>query len=469
MTVALTDLTLEELHAKLIAKEIVPSDIVEALFEKIEATDDIINAYISTYKEEALSQAEIAEKEIAEGRVKGPLHGIPLAVKDNIFYKNHVTTMASKIHEFFIPDHNATVMTKLKDAGAIIIGKLNMHEYALSITNDNPHFGPVRNPWNKEKISGGSSGGSAASVAVGSTPVSIGTDTAGSIRIPAAACGVVGLKPTRGVVSAHGVYPLSWTQDHVGPMAKTVKDTAILLESIADFDENDPVSVESNLSGLSKNLTGNISGLTIGIDEAYFFNNIDAPIEKAVRVAVDELKSKGAIIKKVTIPALKDMDWAGFTLTVSEGSAIHKRSILERPEDFGEDIRPFLQMGAFPSSKDYANAQKAREQIIHDFEEVFQQVDVLISPTIPVFPNNIGESEALLNGEKVELLPHFIRLTGPANIAGLPALSVPCGVHEGLPIGLQIIGKAFADETVLQTGLAVEKLKRMEGYHVKES
>src|SRR5699024_8296865 len=155
-----------------------------------------------------------------------------------------------------------------------------------------------------------------------------------------------------------------------------------------------------------------------------FFNNIDAPIEKAVRETVDEIKSKGVIIKKVTIPALKDMDWAGFTLTVSEGSAIHKCSILERPEDFGEDIRPFLQMGAFPSSKDYANAQKSSDQIIHDFEEVFQQFDVLLSPTIAVFPNNIGESEALLNGEKVELLPHLIRLTGPANIAGLPALSV---------------------------------------------
>ncbi len=464
MTEALTDLTLEDLHAKLIAQEIVPTDIVEALFAKIEETDDTLNTYISTYKEEALARAKVAEEEIATGQVRGPLHGIPLAVKDNIFYQDHVTTMASKIHESYIPSYDATVITKLKEAGAIIIGKLNMHEYALSITNNSPHFGPVRNPWNTDKISGGSSGGSAASVAVGSTPASVGTDTAGSIRIPAAACGIVGLKPTRGIISTHGVYPLSWTQDHVGPMTKTVTDAAILLETLAGSDKHDPVSVESDFSGLSERLDTDVSKLTIGINEEYFFRDIDAPIEKAVRSVVDELVSLGATVKKVVLPALKDMDWAGFTFSVSEASAIHLRSVLERPDDFGEDIRPFLQMGAFPSTETYANAIKVREQIMLEFQEAFQEVDVLITPTIPVFPNDIGDSHAQLNGETVDLLPHFIRLTDPANISGLPALTVPCGVHNDLPIGVQIIGNTCAEEVVLTTGLAVESLNRMEGY-----
>src|SRR5699024_2757336 len=317
----------------------------------------------------------------------------------------------------------------------------------------------VLNPWNKEKISGGSSGGSAASVAVGSTPVSIGTDTAGSIRIPAAACGIVGLKPTRGVVSAHGVYPLSWTQDHVGPMAKTVTDTALLFDLIASYDENDPVSVTHPSTPVTRNINEEVSNKVIGIDETYFFKDIDGPIEESVRDMINRLEEKGAIIKKVSIPSLKDMDWAGFTFSDSEASAVHYGSIEERIEDFGDDIRPFLQMGAFPSTETYLNAQIVRKNIIADFEKVFDQVDVLISPTIPVFPNDIGESDALLNGEKVELLPHFIRLTGPANIAGIPALSVPVGIHDGLPIGIQVMGKAFSEDTLLSFGLAIEHLR----------
>lgn len=451
--------TVKELHHQLVEKKLVPRDIVEALFDQIEQTDHHINAYISTYKEEALKQAAIAEKEIAAGQVKGIFHGIPLAVKDNIFIKDQVTTMASSIHKNFLPTYDATVIKQLQDAGAIIIGKLNMHEYALSITSSSPHFGPVHNPWNINKIPGGSSGGSAAAIAAGSTPISVGTDTAGSIRIPAAACGIVGLKPTRGVVSAHGVYPLSWTQDHVGPMAKTVTDTALLFDLLANHDENDPVSVTHPSAPVTKNINDDMRNKVIGIDETYFFKDIDAPIEEAVRNMINKLEAEGATIKKVSVPSLKDMDWAGFTFSVSEASAVHYRSIEERIEDFGDDIRPFLQMGAFPSTETYGHAQEVRKNIIADFEKVFDQVNVLISPTIPVFPNDIGESEALLNGEKVELLPHFIRLTGPANIAGIPALSVPVGLHDGLPIGMQIMGKNFSEDTLLSFGLAIEKLR----------
>src|SRR5690625_207241 len=238
-----------------------------------------------------------------------------------------------------------------------------MHEYALSITSNNPHYGPVRNPWDMTKTPGGSSGGSGAAVAVGSSIASIGTDTAGSIRIPAAACGIVGLKPTRGLVSTYGVYPLSWTQDHVGPMTKTVKDAAGLLEIIAGHDEKDAASVDVPVVSYLDQITGDVKDLVIGVNEDYFFNNIDANIEKSVRDSIQALVDRGAKIEPVKIPALKDAEWAGFTFSVSEGSAIHMNSVLSRSEDYGEDIRGFLVSGAFPSSTQYAEALKVREAL----------------------------------------------------------------------------------------------------------
>ncbi|MFA5667740.1 MAG: amidase [Balneolaceae bacterium] len=463
MLVNITDLTIEELHQQIKSKQLSPVELTQALLQQIKNTDSRLNAFITVYEEEALAAAKVAESEIVAGNIKSKFHGIPIALKDNIFHQNHLTTMGSEIHRNFIPTYNATVVDKLVNAGAILLGKLNLHEYALSITSSSIHFGPVKNPWNLDKIPGGSSGGSAAAIAVGSTPVSVGTDTAGSIRIPAAACGIVGLKPTRGLVSAYGVYPLSWTQDHVGPMAKNVKDTAALLEIIAGHDEKDAVSIDAETTDYTSHLDGDVSSLTIGVEEDYFFKDIDSPIEKATRNVIQSLVEKGAKVKEVKIPALKDMDWAGFTFSVSEASVVHYDSIIERPEDIGEDIRGFLQMGASPASELYANALKVREQLIKEFTEVFNEVDVIISPTLPVFPNNIGEVQTLLNGEKVDLLPNFIRLTGPANITGLPALSVPSGVHEGLPMGIQIIGNALDEKTVLNVGYAIEQLNLMEG------
>ena len=415
------------------------------------------------YRKEAIAYAKKAEQEIMSGNYRGLFHGVPMAIKDNIFIENKRTTMSSKIHKDYVSTYDATVVKKVKEAGAILTGKLNMHEYAMGITNNNPHYGPVRNPWDLTKIPGGSSGGSGAAVAVGSSVASIGTDTAGSIRIPAAACGIVGLKPTRGLVSTHGVYPLSWTQDHVGPMTKTVKDAASLLEIIAGYDEKDPASVEPSANNYLDQITGDVKDLVIGVNEDYFFNNIDANIEKSVRDQIQSLVDRGAKIEPVKIPALKDAEWAGFTFSVSEGSAIHMNSVLSRSEDYGEDIRGFLVSGAFPSSTQYAEALKVREALIQDFNEAFKKVDVLISPTLPVMPNNIGEELVNLNGKEVELLPNFIRLTGPANITGLPTLSVPSGFNGQLPIGIQIIGPAFSEGRVLNTGYAIEQMNPLQG------
>lgn len=449
----LIERSVEELAPLIESKSISPVELTKAVLDHAEKSQNKINAYLAFYREEAEEAAKQAEIEIASGHYRGMYHGIPMGIKDNIYFKDKITTMGSKIHKDFVSSHDATVVARLREAGAIFTGKLNMHEYALSITNNNPYYGPVRNPWDQTKISGGSSGGSGASVAVGSSVASIGTDTAGSIRIPASACGIVGLKPTRGLVPSDGVYPLSWTQDHVGPMTKTVKDAAGLMDIIANANEKNYVD----------RITGDVKDLVIGVDEDYFFNQIDAPIEKSVREAIQGLVDQGAKVKEVKIPSIQKVEWAGFTFSVSEASAIHMNSILNNPEDFGEDIRSFLVSGAFPSSNEYENALKAREQLIHDFKAVFKEVDILISPTLPVMPNNIGEDLADLNGEQVDLLPNFIRLTGPANMSGIPALSVPCGFNDHLPVGLQIMGPDFSERTLLNTGYAIEKMNYLKG------
>lgn len=365
--------------------------------------------------------------------------------------------MSSKIHKNFVPAYDATVTKKLRDAGVIFTGKLSMHEYAMGITNNNPHYGPVHNPWDLSKVSGGSSGGSGAAVSIGSSIASIGTDTAGSIRIPSALCGTVGLKPTRGRVSTHGVFPLSWTMDHVGPITKTVKDAAGLLEIISGYDENDAASENIPVGNFVEEITGDVNGLVIGINEDFFFNNIDSNIEKLVRKNIQLLVDQGARVEEVKIPSMKDAEWAGFAFSLSEGSTYHYANTIVRPEDFGQDIIGMLTSGASPATDEYRRALIVRTQAQKDFEEIFKQVDVLISPTTPIMPSVIGEETVDLNGEQVDFMMNIIRLTGPGNLTGLPTLSVPCGLHNGMPVGLQIMGPAFREDLILNTGYAIEQ------------
>lgn len=450
--------SVEELASLLKTKQISPVEVFAAYSARIEETDAKVNAYISVYEKEGLVEAQKAEKEIFDGNYRGMYHGIPMGIKDNIFFKGRRTTMASKIHKDFVPSYDARVVEKMKDAGVVFLGKLNMHEYAMSITSSSPHFGPVHNPWNLDKIPGGSSGGSGAAVALGSSAASVGTDSAGSIRIPAAACGIVGLKPTRGLISTHGVFPLSWTLDHVGPMTKTVRDAAGLMEVLVDKEhENADAYVELT--------TGNIENMVIGIDENYFFKDVDAPIENALWETLHRLEKRGAKLKKVAVNTLEGREDAVFTFAVSEASTVHYNSILSRIDDFGADIRGFMEIGAFPSTHDYERVTDARQKVIADFEALYKEVDVLVSPTVPVFPNNIGEVQADLNGQKVDLLPNFIRMTGPGNLTGYPAISVPCGMHEGLPIGIQFISKPYTETFLLNIGYAIEQEGLMQGIH----
>lgn len=449
--------SVEELAPLIENRSISPVDLTQAVLDHADATEDKVNAYMEIYRNEALADAKAAEEEIASGNYRGMYHGIPMAVKDIIYFKDKVTTMSSKIHKDFVSDYDATVITKLKDAGIVFTGKLNMHEYAWGITNNNPHYGAVKNPWNLEKIPGGSSGGSGAAVAAGSTVASLGTDTAGSIRIPSSACGIVGLKPTHGRVSKYGVYPLAWSLDHVGPMTKSVKDAAGLLQIIAGFDKNDPTTVNVPVGNYLGEITGDVKDLVIGVNEEYFFNEVDSGIEKLVRAGIQALVDQGAKVKEVKIPSLKYAEWAELVTSLSEASAIHHSDMITRPEDFGNDIRMLFELGELPSAVDYLQAQQVRRKLKQDFQAAFNQVDILMMPTLPVLPNNIGDDWADLNGKKVDLIDNIIRFTGPGNLTGLPALSVPCGFSQGLPVGLQFMGPAFGEAAILNAGYALEQ------------
>ncbi|MGM8211182.1 amidase [Virgibacillus sp. W0430] len=455
--------SVEELAPLIKNKEISPVELTKAVIEQAEATQDKINSYMAIYKEEAMEEARKAEEEISNGIYRGMYHGIPMAVKDNIYMKDKVTTMSSKIHKDFVSDYDATVITKMKEAGIIFTGKLSMHEYAWGITNNNPHYGAVRNPWNLDKIPGGSSGGSGAAVAADATVATLGTDTAGSIRIPSSANGIVGLKQTFGRVSKYGVYPLAWTLDHVGPMTKTVKDAAGLLQVIAGFDSNDPTTVDVPVDNYLEQISGDVKGLVIGVNEEYFFNRVDSGIEKLVRAGIQKLVEQGAKVKEVKIPTLQYAEWAELVTSLSEASTIHHSDMLKRPEDFGNDIRMLFELGELPSAVDYLQAQQVRRQLKQDFQKAFEEVDILVAPTLPVLPNDIGDDFADLNGEKVDLIDNIIRFMGPLNLTGLPALSVPCGIDQGLPVGMQFIGPAFKEGRILNAGYAFEQTNPMQG------
>src|SRR5690625_767752 len=454
--------SVEELAPLIENKTISPVELTKAVLDQPETNSAQINAYINISRQDAETSAKKAEEEIANGKYRGMYHGIPMSIKDNIYFKDEVTTMASKIHENFVSDYDATVVKKLRDAGVIFTGKLNMHEYAWGITNNNPHYGACRNPWDLEKIPGGSSGGSGAAVAADMSVASLGTDTAGSIRIPSSACGIVGLKPTHGRVSKYGCYPLAWSLDHIGPMTKTVKDAAGLMNVIGGYDKNDPTSVDVPVDNYT-NLNGDVKDLVIGVNEDYFFNQVDSDIEKLVRQSVQSLVDQGAKVEEVKIPSLQYAEWAELVTSLSEASAIHHTDLLKRPDDFGHDIRLLFELGELPSAVDYLQAQQVRRQLKQDFAKAFEKVDVLISPTLPVIPPSIGEDFADLNGKKVDLIDSIIRFTGPGNLTGLPALSIPCGTKGNMPVGLQIMGPVFSEKAILNAGYALEKTNPLEG------
>jgi len=449
--------TVTSLSKALRKREISPVEITRAYLERIQSNDPKINSFITLLPREALRAARQAEKERGKGKVQGPLHGIPFAAKDLFFTKGVRTTCGSKILKNFIPAYNATVIERLQAAGAILLGKLNMHEFAYGTTSVNPHFGAVRNPWDRERVPGGSSGGSAAALACSFVPLTLGTDTGGSIRIPSALCGTAGLKPTFGRVSKYGVYPLCWSLDHPGPMTRCVADLAIAMNVLAGSDPLDsstsPVVVPDYTRGLSKRL----KGVHIGVPDTYYFDRLDPEVRAKVLEALRVFKALGATVKNISIPWLPEASIAAFIILLAEGTATLEKWHRTRPMDLGDDVRSRINLGAAIMATQYLKAQAVRRKIRETFFGVFQKVDVIVTPQLPITAPKIGQG-TISWGRRTEAVPSALtRFTRIYNLVGIPSLSIPCGFSKaGLPVGLQVAGKPFDEATVLKVGHAYE-------------
>jgi len=454
----LRELTLAEVASLVRRKEVSPVELAEGYLRRIDALNPSLNAYITVAADEAMRSARQAEDGMARGTELGPLHGVPLAIKDLFATRGLRTTAGSKILADWVPKEDAHVVTLLRRAGAFFLGKLNMHEWAAGSTTINPHFGATANPWDITRIPGGSSSGSAAAIAAALCAGSLGSDTAGSIRIPSSLCGTVGLKPTYGLASLRGVLPLSWSLDHVGPMTRTVEDAALLMEAIAGYDPQDPSSADRPVPDYRDALRGDVRGLRLGLPRNYFFDEADPEVVAAVRRAASLLEAEGAHVVEVEVPGVEKAFAVGLPVLVAEAAAYHEKYLQERPGDYGEDVLALLKGGQSQTAVDYIKAQRARIEFRQGLVALFTRIDVLLTPTTPITAPTIEQCRAEA--------PIFalMRCTFPFNLAGLPALSVPCGLSEaGLPIGLQIAGRHFAEATVLRVGAAYEQASGWRG------
>jgi aspartyl-tRNA(Asn)/glutamyl-tRNA(Gln) amidotransferase subunit A len=450
-------LSLRDLSRLVRRKEISPPELLRQTLSRIEQVDKQLNSYITVMVPSAEEEARSAEKEILRGRYRGPLHGLPVAIKDMFATRGVRTTCGSKVLRDWVPDEDATAVARLRAAGAVIVGKTNMHEFSYGVTSDNPHFGPVHNPWDLQRVPGGSSGGSAAAVATSLCAAALGSDTGGSIRIPAALCGVVGLKPTYGRISRFGAIPLAWSIDHVGPIAKSVPDAAILLEAIAGADPQDPTSSREIVPHYLQALARDVRGVRVGIPRDYFFDHIDAEILGAVRAAIGTLQELGARAVEVSIPHLENCAAMEAHITLAEATSYHEHHLETQANEYGTGVRTNLEAGRYLLATDYVKSQRARGLLHQALAEVFRQADVLVVPTLPAFPPRIGEVYVQSGDLREHVVDAFLRFNIPFNLTGLPAISVPCGFSSsGLPIGLQIAGKALDEATVLRVAHAYE-------------
>jgi aspartyl-tRNA(Asn)/glutamyl-tRNA(Gln) amidotransferase subunit A len=431
-------------------------ELTTAALGRIERSNPALNAFITVTAEQALKQARQTDTELAAGRDRGPLHGIPIAVKDLFYTRGVRTTAGSAIYRNLVPDFDSFAVARLEAAGAVMLGKLNMHELAYGITSANPHFGAVRNPWNAKHSPGGSSGGSGAAVAAGMAYAALGTDTGGSIRIPASFCGTVGLKPTYGRVSRHGVAPLSWSLDHAGPLARSVRDTALLLNAIAGHDSADGASSRHPMVDFVPDEGCDIRGLRIGFPESFFFERLDSDVELCVRGAIARAEALGAEIKPVKVPDIVAMNAVSQIILLCEASAMLEPHLADRSQ-FGPDVLALLDQGRLVPATDYINAQRLRRQMQREFARVWSSVDCLVTPTTPNTAPRVGENTVKLGGREEDVRLAATRLVRSMNLLGLPALSIPCGLSgDGLPVGMQIVGPPFEEALILRVGAALE-------------
>lgn len=477
----LSKLTIQSAHNGLKSKEFSSKELTQAHLDHAKAENRKLNFLITLTEEEAIKNATEVDEKIAKGGDLGVLEGIPCAIKDLLNTKGVRTTCASKMLKDFVPPYDATAVRKLKEAGAVMIGKTNLDEFACGASTEYSYFGPTKNPVDPEYVPGGSSGGSAVAVATNSALFSIGTDTGGSIRQPASFCGVVGLKVTYGRVSRSGVTAMASSLDTIGPFAKNVKDAAFVLEKIAGIDPLDSTTPKKEVPEYSKLIEGDIKGLKIGVPKEFFDKNVDPEVSDSVKNAIKVLESKGAQVVELSFPSIKyaiavyyivmpaelSANLARFdgirfgTKPEKEGEDLIEYYFNSRGEGFGDEIKRRIMMGTYVLSAGYYDAyykkaQKVRTLIINEMNELFNKVDVLIGPTSPFPPFKINEKSD--DPLQMYLADAF---TVPVNIAGVPALNVPCGktAEKGLPIGMQIIGPQFSEDLILKVGYNYEQLK----------
>lgn len=454
----LTELDVAELGARIAARKVSPVEVVQAFLDRIGQVNERLNAFVTVTADRALAAAREAEAEIAGGRYRGPLHGIPLGHKDLYATAGVRTTGGSRVLENHVPTEDATVVARLAEAGMIGLGKLNTHEFAYGPTNEHSMFGPSRNPWNTDCITGGSSGGSGAAVAAGLVPIASGSDTGGSIRMPAAACGVSGLKPTYGRASRAGILPLCWTMDHPGPLARSARDCALFLQACAGHDPRDAATADRPVPDYAAALTGNIRGLKIGLPRRYFYDRAQERVTDAVEAALQELEKLGAELVEVELPHIDHAAAAAMAIYVAEATAYHDDTLDDRAHLYTEQVRTFLELGDQLLAKDYLHAQRYRTLLGREMAEALAQVDVLATPGIAITATPIGGENVEIRGAQDGIFGAILRNTEPFDLTGLPALVVPCGIAaDGLPVSLQIAGRAFDEATVLNVGHAYQQ------------
>ncbi len=443
----LADLSLRDVAAKVKLKEVSPVDVVGACLARAEATEPKLNAFSLLMAEQAMDAAKAAEAEIARGGWKGELHGIPFGVKELYDVAGAPTTSSSKVRANWVAKEDSASVASLKDAGAIVLGKVHTHEFAYGIATPKS-----RNPWGEDHIPGGSSGGSGASVAAGSTYMALGSDTGGSIRIPAAVCGVVGLKPTFGRCSRAGVTSLAWSLDHVGPLARTVADAAVTLNAMQGYDPRDPGSVNVPREDFTEALGKDVKGLRIGVPRNYYFDAVEPAVESGVRAAIDAFAKEGAEIVEVTIPYADQMMAMEFGICLPEASAYHRRMLRESADLYEEDVRVFLEAGEFVPATTYIDALRVRQLLQREIAKVYDKVDLIVAPSVPAVAARAGQETIKWgNGVEEPVTSVYVRLSAPANLTGLPAIATPCGFDAaGLPVSFQAIARPFEEATAIR-------------------
>jgi aspartyl-tRNA(Asn)/glutamyl-tRNA(Gln) amidotransferase subunit A len=448
--------TIQEAAAGLRSRRVSSVELVSAALQRIERHDPALNAFITVTAEEALAHARQADEALAGGAARGPLHGIPVAVKDVFCTRGVRTTCGSKLFEDYVPTHDAAVVERLQAAGAVLVGKTGMHELAYGITCNNPHFGAIRNPWNRECVPGGSSGGSGAAVAADMVFMAMGSDTGGSIRIPAAYCGTVGLKPTFGRVSRFGVLPLDFSLDHMGPLTRSVRDAALVLNAIAGRDNRDDTSsrraVEDYLPGEGPSLRG----IRAGVPENFYFERIDPAVEAAVRTMIRTTQELGAEIVPVRVPDIAALNAVSRVILLAEAAATMEK-YLNRRDRFGPDVLALFDQGRLLPATDYINAQRLRRVFQREFSAVWNTADCLLTPTTPTSAPRIGQTTTTVGGHTEDVRLMATKLVRGINVMGWPAVSIPCGLDgQQMPISLQIIGPPFQEARILRVAAALE-------------